>query len=123
MDVIYGWFVTMDDIARFLDRMCLALRASGLWLRYAMLQSLIPSFPGIAPPRPPPWHTPRKGRDQILPSGNTVSYLNAAVVTAEGQEFFSQLQNSCLGFHAELAIDLKYAKSSAVARHGKLIKS
>ena len=21
-------------------------------------------------PRPPPWHNPRKGRDQILPSGN-----------------------------------------------------
>ena len=30
--------------------MCLALRASGLWLRYAALQSLIPSFPWIAPP-------------------------------------------------------------------------
>ena len=36
-------------IARFLDRMCLALRASGLWLRYAALQNLIPSFPWIAP--------------------------------------------------------------------------
>ena len=24
----------------------------------------------IAPPRPPPWRNPRKGRDQILPSGN-----------------------------------------------------
>ena len=50
--------------------MCLALRASGLWLRYATLQNLIPSFPWIAPPRPPPWRNPRKGRDQILPSGN-----------------------------------------------------
>ena len=29
-------------IARFLDGMCLALRASGLWLRYASLQNLIP---------------------------------------------------------------------------------
>ena len=29
--------------------MCLALRASGLWLRYATLQNLIPSFPWIAP--------------------------------------------------------------------------
>ena len=29
---------------RFLDRMCLALWASGLWVRYAMLQNLIPSF-------------------------------------------------------------------------------
>ena len=57
-------------IARFLDRMCLALRASGLWLRYATPQNLIPSFPWIAPPRPPPWRNPRKGRDQILPSGN-----------------------------------------------------
>ena len=57
-------------IARFLDRMCLALRASGLWLRYAALQNLIPSFPWIAPPHPPPRHNPRKGRDQILPSGN-----------------------------------------------------
>ena len=36
-------------LAGFLDFMCLALRASGLWLRYAMLQNLIPSFPWIAP--------------------------------------------------------------------------
>ena len=35
-------------IASFLDRMCLALRASGLWLRYATLQNLIPSFPNFA---------------------------------------------------------------------------
>ena len=41
--------------ARFLYCMCLALRASGLWLRYAM------------PPPPPPWRNARKGRD---PSGN-----------------------------------------------------
>ena len=45
-------------LARFLDCMCLALRASGLWLRYATLQNLIPSFHWIAPPRPPPWHQP-----------------------------------------------------------------
>ena len=50
--------------------MCLALQASGLWLRYATLQNLIPSFPWIAPPHPPPWRNPRKGRDQILLSGN-----------------------------------------------------
>ena len=50
--------------------MCLALRASGLLLRYATLQNLIPSLPWIAPPCPPPWRNPRKGRDQILPSGN-----------------------------------------------------
>ena len=53
-------------IARFLDRMRLALRASGLWLRSATLQNLIPSSPWIALPRPPPWRNPRKGRDQIL---------------------------------------------------------
>ena len=35
-------------IARFLDRLCLALQASGLWLSYATLQNLIPSFPWIA---------------------------------------------------------------------------
>ena len=59
-------------IARFLDCMCLALQASGLWLHYATLQNLIPSFPwiAVAPPRPPPWRNPRKRRDQILPSGN-----------------------------------------------------
>ena len=50
---------------------CLALRASGLWLRFAALQNLIPSFPWIAHPRPRPRRNPRKGRDQILPSGNT----------------------------------------------------
>ena len=45
---------------------------SGLWLRYAMLQNLIPSFPRVAPPHPPPWRNPRKGWDQTLPSGNLV---------------------------------------------------
>ena len=58
-------------IARFLDRMCLALRASGLWLLYATLQNLIPSFPWIAPGWRAWGRNPRKGRDQILPSGNT----------------------------------------------------
>ena len=48
--------------------MCLALGASRLWLRYAALQNLIPSFP--CAPHPPPWRNPRKGRNQILPSGN-----------------------------------------------------
>ena len=40
---------------------------------FATLQNLIPSFPWIAPPRPPPWSNPRKGRDQILPSSNTAN--------------------------------------------------
>ena len=36
-------------IARFLNRKCLPLQASRLWLRYAALQNLIPSLPWIAP--------------------------------------------------------------------------
>ena len=49
--------------------MCLALWASGLWLRYATLQNLIPSFPWIAP------HALHSGAIQgkegiKLPSGN-----------------------------------------------------
>ena len=52
---------------------------SGLWLRYAALQNLIPSHPWIAPPRPPPWRNPRKVRDQILPSGN-LDTLDAAAL-------------------------------------------
>ena len=42
----------------------MALRASGLWLSYTTLQNEIPSSPWIAPPRPPPWRNPRKGRDK-----------------------------------------------------------
>ena len=57
-------------IAIFLDHMCLALRASGRWLRYATLQNLMPSFPWIAPGWRAWGRNPRKGRDQILPSGN-----------------------------------------------------
>ena len=56
----YGY---QTAVARFLD----CIRASGLRLRYATLQN---SFPWIAPPHTPPWRNPRKGRDQILPSGN-----------------------------------------------------
>ena len=40
-------------IGGFLDHMCLALWASGLWLCYAALQNLIPSFPWIVPPPTP----------------------------------------------------------------------
>ena len=57
-------------IARFLDRMCLALRASGLWLRYAMLQNRISSFPFLGLRQGGGCGSARKGRDQILPSGN-----------------------------------------------------
>ena len=80
-------------IARFLDRMSLALWASGLWLCYAMLQNLSPcpgpSFPLIAPPHPPPLRNGRKGRAQILPSGNLAYHhfiskpcLEGTIVTA-----------------------------------------
>ena len=48
--------------AKFLDRMCLAHRATGLWLRYAPLQNLIPSIPWIAHPA----LQTRKGRDEIF---------------------------------------------------------
>ena len=73
-------------IARFLDRMCLALQASGLWLRYATLQILIPSFPWIVPPRPPSWRDPRKGRDQILPSGNLGVKVNRKSKVAKARD-------------------------------------
>ena len=36
----------------------------------------------IALPRPPPWHNPRKGRDQIFPSGNLDEQVRAR---AEGE--------------------------------------
>ena len=73
---IYTVFIGYCDlgcqmaIAGFLDLMCLALQASGLWLRYTTLHYLILSFPWIAPPRSPPWRNPRKERDQNLLSGN-----------------------------------------------------
>ena len=37
---MWEWHGCQMAIARFLDHMCLALRASGLWLRYAALQNL-----------------------------------------------------------------------------------
>ena len=45
-------------------RAAFAIPASSTY-SVAIWQNLIPSFP-----RPPPWRNPRKGRDQILPSGN-----------------------------------------------------
>ena len=48
--------------------------------KQATLQNLIPSFPWIAPPHPPPWRNPRKGRDQILPSGKLAhAHVNQSV--------------------------------------------
>ena len=53
-------------IARSLDRMYLALRASGLWLRYARLQNLIPSFPWIAPRHNLAQSKERKGSNSTI---------------------------------------------------------
>ena len=53
----------------------------------------------------------------VLCLGNV--YLNAAVVTAERQEFFSQLQHGFLRSHAVLAVDFKHAEPAAVAHHRK----
>ena len=53
-------------IAKFVDYISTALRG---WRTMAPLRcaaKLIPSFPWIALPRPPPWRNPRKGRVQIL---------------------------------------------------------
>ena len=69
-------------IARILDHMCLALRASGLWLRHATLQNPIPSFHGLR--RAGGWgRNLREGRDQILPSGNLGS-LSFSLFLEEG---------------------------------------
>ena len=46
----------------------------------AMLQNLIPSFPGITPPCPPPWRNPRKGRDRTLPSGNLGTHTHRLLI-------------------------------------------
>ena len=56
-------------IVIFLDRMCLALRASGRWLRYAAKFDPFLSFDCA---RVEGMGDARKGRDQILPSGNLV---------------------------------------------------
>ena len=55
--------------------------------KVAIWLNLIPSFPWIAPPRPPPWRNPRKGRDQILPSGN------------HGNSWQQQRTDLCVGAH------------------------
>ena len=54
--------------------------------KVARWQNVIPSFPLIAPPRPPLWRNARKGRDQILPSGNPdlKAHDHVAVVEEDG---------------------------------------
>ena len=46
-------------IARFLDRMCLALRAFGLWLCYATLQDLPSGNTDDDDDEDPPFNLPR----------------------------------------------------------------
>ena len=69
-------------IAGFLDRMCLALRASGLWLRYTRLQSLIPSFPRIAPPALHPGTI--QGKEWI-------KFCHLAILAVKGRGHFAAL--------------------------------
>ena len=100
-------------VARFLVRMCLALWASGLWLRYAMLQNMIPSFPWITPSRPPPWRNPRKGRDQILPSGNLVH--RASQSADDGGALFQYgPRTGCRSFKVQMAKFLSHGYEDEV---------
>ena len=57
---------------------------SGFWtmapLRYAA--KFDPFLSLDCAPRPPPWRNPRKGRDQILPSGNHGSHRSTDIANA-----------------------------------------
>ena len=66
---------------------------------FATLQNLIPSFTRIAPPHPPAWHNPRKGRDQILPSGNLVYNLSPCREVSSATNGFEE---RCLKFESVL---------------------
>ena len=54
-----GWTVHCELGTARRDHNVTHFGLEGLWLRYAALQNLIPSFPWIAPPRPSPWRNPR----------------------------------------------------------------
>ena len=60
-------------IARFKDCRVWPFGLEGLWLRYAPLRYAAKFDPFLSldcAPSPPHWRNPRKGRDQILPSGD-----------------------------------------------------
>ena len=63
-------------IARFLDRMCLAFRASGLWLCNASLQNLIPSFPWIAPG----WRAPHVLHPGLIQGKEGIKFCHLATL-------------------------------------------
>ena len=52
----------------------------------ATLHNVIPYFPWIVSPALQPWHNPRKGRGQIVPSGNTVNSHNGMEAAAAEKE-------------------------------------
>ena len=82
--------------------MYLAPWALGLWLCYATLQNLIPSFP---------WRNPRQGRDQILPSGNLASHQVA--------QFFAALSPIAALYHNKVHVaDLAGLGGLPGDRHG-----
>ena len=67
---------------------------SGFWtlapLRYAA--KFDPFLSLDSTPHPPPWHNARKGRDQILPSGNPVTTTSTRFVPKAHAEMKMQLQ-------------------------------
>ena len=112
-------------IARFLESYVFGPSVSGLWLRYATLQNLIPSFPWLAPPRPPPWRKPRKGRDQILPSGNLAeqSSFASAHAFASGHGCWSQFGTLPKGYvtsRRNLAAEYASSTNSATRKGSKV---
>ena len=96
-------------IAKILDRMCLALRASGLWLRYAMLQNLIPSFPWIAPGWRASGRNERKGSNfAIWPPWCRAAFFGMAkcVIDEERKRTRSEGKGSILHPAASRSVEL-----------------
>ena len=75
-----------------------------LWLGYSALQNLIPSFPCIVRP---PWRNPRKGREQILPSGNLAQVWTLGTWTLDTWAFDAELLS-----REELAFAKSYREAS-----------
>ena len=110
------------------------LDPSGFWtkaaLRYtAKFDPFLSLDCAPSPPCPPPWRNPRKGRDQILPSGNLGALTQVATTAAEqdGIEYHRGLNcsgsdsavstwlRSVFGINSEKAED-KVRSGSAFAR-------
>ena len=97
-------------ITRFLHRMCLVLWASGLQLCYAA--KFDPFLSLDCAPRPPPWCNPRKGRDQIMPSGNIGPHFPETRMKMQ----FSTLSPS-LSLSAFLALSRDKVEGSFIPRN------